>query len=231
MKHILDSGYSESSLDNDGQNYPINRIEDEAGIDIGTTETQPVLEDQSVSASTVHRRAAKRLERKIEDYMDNLNLQKVGRTETCVHAAPCDDMAFFQSLLPIVQTLPLHQKMLLRMDMMKLAVEYSEKNYQVPQSPQVKQHQQLHKIPQQHFNTPPVLPIAPPTTGYYGQSGHQPFSQQPYNQRSPSVTKSPDINPGALNSGLASPSSNHTSASGFSEQESSDIYSEQDFEA
>ena len=52
LKHILDSGYSESSLHNDGKNDPVNRIEDEAGIDIGTTETQPVLEDQSVSAST-----------------------------------------------------------------------------------------------------------------------------------------------------------------------------------
>uniref|UniRef100_A0A1B6E3K1 BESS domain-containing protein n=1 Tax=Clastoptera arizonana TaxID=38151 RepID=A0A1B6E3K1_9HEMI len=72
------------------------------------------------SMSTVFRRRKQRLESKIENYIDSYEKAKQYSA-----ADECDDLNFLKSLLPLVKPLPIHKKIKLRMDFMKIAYEYS----------------------------------------------------------------------------------------------------------
>lgn len=77
------------------------------------------------------RRKKPNLEQKIEHYINTLQKQSVRRT----NLENSDDMSFFSSLLPTVQTLKNVDKLKFRVDVMNLLISYSEteQNFEQPQ--------------------------------------------------------------------------------------------------
>ncbi|CAH1112576.1 unnamed protein product [Psylliodes chrysocephalus] len=79
------------------------------------------IQDQTSATSTIFRRKRKRLEEKLETYIDNYQLPKAQTNEE-----RSDDMDFFRSLLPIIAPLTMSQKIKVRMEIMKLLLSYTD---------------------------------------------------------------------------------------------------------
>jgi hypothetical protein len=104
--------YDDDDHDHDGGASSVGNQDDNERVEV---EQSP-----KYSPSTLQRRRRRKLEQKIEDYIDSYQREKIARTEE----PSCDDMDFFRSLLPLIKPLPLYQKMKFRMDVMKMAMEY-----------------------------------------------------------------------------------------------------------
>uniref|UniRef100_A0A1Q3EVY2 Putative alcohol dehydrogenase transcription factor myb/sant-like protein n=1 Tax=Culex tarsalis TaxID=7177 RepID=A0A1Q3EVY2_CULTA len=79
----------------------------------------------STSTTQRRRRRATFMEQNVRNYIDSYDRERMDRVE---EPNSCDDMDFFRSMLPLIQVLPLYERMKFRMDVMRIGLEYFEKS-------------------------------------------------------------------------------------------------------
>lgn len=94
------------------------------GEDKSDNDGQP---SRKYSTSTTQRRRRRTtfMEQNVRNYIDSYDRERMDRVE---EPSSCDDMDFFRSMLPLIQVLPLYERMKFRMDVMRIGLEYFEKS-------------------------------------------------------------------------------------------------------
>lgn len=81
----------------------------------------------STSTTQRRRRRTTFMEQNVRNYIDSYDQERMDR-DRVEEPSSCDDMDFFRSMLPLIQVLPLYERMKFRMDVMRIGLEYFEKS-------------------------------------------------------------------------------------------------------
>lgn len=81
----------------------------------------------STSTTQRRRRRTTFMEQNVRNYIDSYDRERMDHHRV-EEPNSCDDMDFFRSMLPLIQVLPLYERMKFRMDVMRIGLEYFEKS-------------------------------------------------------------------------------------------------------
>lgn len=113
----------------------------------------------SRSSSTIYRRKRATLEQKVEKYIDEASKSKALPQEP-----NSDDMDFFRSLLPMLSSLTVQEKIRFRMDVLRTLDGYNQRTPNFPPCA---------PATAAHYQKPPVYQCAPPSYNYPYSYQHQ----------------------------------------------------------
>lgn len=94
----------------------------------GKSENGEPSRKYSTSTTQQRRRRTTFMEQNVRNYIDSYDRERMDHRMDEPSSSSCDDMDFFRSMLPLIQVLPLYERMKFRMDVMRIGLEYFEKS-------------------------------------------------------------------------------------------------------